>query len=660
MNAYSLLFRLAKHNNPNSAVHWPKDIFEKLPSNSIQRRSSGLNSNSAITSDYFSSEGKTTNDWRFGAIVIDWIDRELVGTPKISMEPQNTVTQNQQKNKSVMRNADDNFSKSRMYEGSTTLPEGVVHMYRHSHNYNQNIATFTPVDQDTSIIDSFSNKDVKANMVKVDDSNDGSTLAVLAVPSYMTPIDFMTFIAPASESIAHLRMIRDSSPNRSIVLLKFRAREDAILFSQEYNGRPYNVLEVYISSLNNLSPSLIMCKPSEICHVVNVISVEIESNDATSLAISRLATAQSNLHELPTCPVCLERMDTSVTGLVTVPCSHTFHCMCLSKWGDSRCPVCRYSQTRLPPHNTTTPRRTITEPPSASGGGPSLSVCFDCSSTSNLWICLICGNVGCGRYGRAHAHAHYELTMHLYSLELETQRVWDYAGDGYIHRLIQNKTDGKLVELPSASTAMATSDADGSRLGPSAIDSMQAEKMEAIGIEYSYLLTSQLDSQREYYEQQKVHLEKLLGSAQEKIEILDKELSLQKESERNELRRMRQEDEERQVNWQRERSRIEKRSEKLAEVARTLERELKEERAVSQGLLKNLEKVRQKAEIAEQERKQTEKRVGELEEHVRDLMIYLDVKDKISAGDGGILREAAGGSVQIPAESKVKKKKTGK
>ena len=26
-------------------------------------------------------------------------------------------------------------------------------------------------------------------------------------------------------------------------------------------------------------------------------------------------------------------------------------------------------------------------------------------------------------------------------------QVWDYAGDGYVHRLIQSKTDGKLVEV---------------------------------------------------------------------------------------------------------------------------------------------------------------------------------------------------------------------
>ena len=25
--------------------------------------------------------------------------------------------------------------------------------------------------------------------------------------------------------------------------------------------------------------------------------------------------------------------------------------------------------------------------------------------------------------------------------------MWDYVGDGYVHRLIQSKTDGKLVEL---------------------------------------------------------------------------------------------------------------------------------------------------------------------------------------------------------------------
>jgi len=54
-----------------------------------------------------------------------------------------------------------------------------------------------------------------------------------------------------------------------------------------------------------------------------------------------------------------------------------------------------------------------------------------------------------GRYKEGHARRHWEETEHCYSLELETQRVWDYAGDNYVHRLIQSKTDGKLVELNS-------------------------------------------------------------------------------------------------------------------------------------------------------------------------------------------------------------------
>ena len=28
-------------------------------------------------------------------------------------------------------------------------------------------------------------------------------------------------------------------------------------------------------------------------------------------------------------------------------------------------------------------------------------------------------------------------------------QVWDYASDGYVHRLVQSKSDGKLVEVPS-------------------------------------------------------------------------------------------------------------------------------------------------------------------------------------------------------------------
>ena len=42
---------------------------------------------------------------------------------------------------------------------------------------------------------------------------------------------------------------------------------------------------------------------------------------------------------------------------------------------------------------------------------------------------------------------HLKETQHCYLLEVETQRVWDYVGENYVNRLIQSKTDVKLVEL---------------------------------------------------------------------------------------------------------------------------------------------------------------------------------------------------------------------
>lgn len=326
----------------------------------------------------------------------------------------------------------------------------------------------------------------------------------------------------------------------------------------------------------------------------------------------------------------------------------------------SRCPVCRYSQILRTSHpssaNSARSAHILFADPSA----PALSSCADCNSTTSLWICLICGNIGCGRYGLAHAHAHYERTTHLYALELETQRVWDYAGDGYVHRLIQNKADGKLVELPSAS--MRTGDDSGAG-GPSTSDSLTAEKIEAIGIEYSYLLTSQLDSQREFYEEQMTALQVEVAGFKDAVAQLQQEAESSRAVAVADESRRRHEEEERLSEMLRDKQRVEKKSERLAEAARTLEKELREERAVSSGLLKNLEATRKRAEEGETERIALAQRVQELEDQVRDVMFFLEARTKIEAGEGD-LAEVAGGDISVPtpgpssaAQTSRKKKK---
>ena len=39
-------------------------------------------------------------------------------------------------------------------------------------------------------------------------------------------------------------------------------------------------------------------------------------------------------------------------------------------------------------------------------------------------------------------------------MQLGTNRVWDYAGDNYVHRLAQNKSDGKLVQVDEGGNAV--------------------------------------------------------------------------------------------------------------------------------------------------------------------------------------------------------------
>lgn len=74
----------------------------------------------------------------------------------------------------------------------------------------------------------------------------GTAVCVLAVPSYMSPGDFLNFVGPVRANVSHFRIIRDSVPNRFMVLIKFRTREATAEFYKRYNGKAFSSLEVRI------------------------------------------------------------------------------------------------------------------------------------------------------------------------------------------------------------------------------------------------------------------------------------------------------------------------------------------------------------------------------------------------------------------------------
>lgn len=77
----------------------------------------------------------------------------------------------------------------------------------------------------------------------------------------------------------------------------------------------------------------------------------------------------------------------------------------------------------------------IRRDPYPSAPSSSCNSCHQCGMTSNLWVCLSCGVVGCGRYTRRHAEEHYTFMRHPYSYELATGRIWDYNIGKFVHRI---------------------------------------------------------------------------------------------------------------------------------------------------------------------------------------------------------------------------------
>ncbi|KAL9551045.1 hypothetical protein MBANPS3_004447 [Mucor bainieri] len=437
-------------------------------------------------------------------------------------------------------------------------------------------------------------------------------LCTYSIPSHISIPEFLEFVAPVDSFVCHYRVFRDTSSDTYSVLLKFRDPYSANSYYKQYNGRLFSSME------------------PEKCQVVYVESIEFNADTISPSTIPFTQQADSEQDDSQsTCPVCLEPMDEKSTGLLTILCQHTFHCHCLSKWGDGSCPVCRYSQK---PHKSTETESAQTTEQTLPMRDPNdENECATCQATEHLWVCLICGNVGCGRYENAHAYEHYRQTDHLYSLEIETQRVWDYAGDGFVHRLIQNAVDGKLVELPSTTEDVSASQG---LIGVLLKASMKMqEKLEAISLEYNYLLTSQLDSQQIYYERQMEQVAAQLSDMRSKTRALLAEADqIQAENKRLEAENL--EKEKQIAEFTKGKEKADKKLESWKEKCDTTKAVWMEEKEMTNSLLENNGLLLKCME-------DREKAIKELSDQVRDLMFFLEAREKVQGHP-----ELEGGSVE--------------
>lgn len=309
----------------------------------------------------------------------------------------------------------------------------------------------------------------------------------------------------------------------------------------------------------------------------------LEDHTCKLLYVTRIETFAEDpakMEETSNCAVCLDRMYEDVESIITILCNHSFHAHCLSKWSDTSCPVCRYCQT---------PECQVE------------SKCMDCSyEGESLWMCIICGYVACGRYINGHAYDHFSLTQHTYAMQLTDNQVWDYAGDNYVHRLLANKTDGKPVEVEGADAYRQAE-----------------EKIEAVQLEYTYLLTQQLESQRKYYE-------KLLKDCDKQCQKKVKDLVSTNKTITDKLSELND-------NHQhvvKEKNATDKKLQSTLGKLAKIQAALAEEKQHNECLRHNQEQYEQKLKASEKELNEKLKTIDELKELQRDMMFHFESTDK--------------------------------
>ena len=302
-------------------------------------------------------------------------------------------------------------------------------------------------------------------------------LFLINLPEDVSLDYFINYIGGEIQKINNITIITDPKTNFRSLIIEFFEQDMADNFYYNYKIRSIkeNKSEfLYFVFLRNITYSLEKEQQKLNLNEINTnLKDEEEKKDEEQ-------KEEYTLYQLPTCPLCLEKIETSNSGIETV--LDNFPCERWTNYKNS-CKVC----SKLSPSII------------------KLLTCEKCSIKSSLWCCLICGNIGCSRYQNGHAVTHFKETNHKYSLELESQRIWDYSLDKWVHRLIlrQNSTPINLDENLNEEKQLTEQEF--------------YIRMESIINEYNKVLSSQLEMQRKYYGKEMDNLEEKYSSKNKEI-----------------------------------------------------------------------------------------------------------------------------------------------
>lgn len=167
--------------------------------------------------------------------------------------------------------------------------------------------------------------------------------------------------------------------------------------------------------------------------------------------------------------------------VITVLCGHKFHLECLEKWQHDTCPICRYEVYPL-----------------------EQTFCNVCDKTEGLWSCLTCGFVGCGSGDlplEGHTRDHYSQTGHNYMKKIiylgQRIQIFDHVRGDFVQSFIYDEQNRNSSDEMGTQNPKITKQVDWDSENYKEKGDL---KRQDLMNDYSEIIATQLESQREYYE----------------------------------------------------------------------------------------------------------------------------------------------------------------
>ena len=193
-------------------------------------------------------------DWRFGKIRIESFDRVTRGAVGRSVDG-NMAGERSGQQPAPAASLGPNLggigqaTKGRYMQLETKNTEagwGVVHLYRESDESN---ALRALPESGAGEGEGGGANIASGSGSRSGNEDDGTILCIPAVPSYLSPSDFLGFIGEKWRGdVSHYRMVMTSRLSRYMVLMKFRNSKIAEQWRKEFDGKPFDSVEVRISN----------------------------------------------------------------------------------------------------------------------------------------------------------------------------------------------------------------------------------------------------------------------------------------------------------------------------------------------------------------------------------------------------------------------------